>query len=421
MGHHPEIVVRNGYVATEDAVVDVSIAGGRIREVASEISDTADTEIDAAGKLVSPGLIDAHVHTDMALAATGGRHPDYNQETVSGEQLIERSHGYFSTQSTNELKSRIRDATELAVTNGVLHLRNHVYLDSEVGTKVLEATLDARDELADVIDMEIVAFPQQGFLRDPGSQQIAREALDMGADLVGGIDPASLNNDVERTIDTWFDIAADHDVDIDVHLHDRGTLGTYTLERLAERTVERGYEGRVTAGHCYALADAASEGKDHDGASLDSLLERFTAADLRVVTCYQSTRPGMPVRQFHDNGLTMAHGTDEARDVWTAFGNLDTLQGLLVNSFKLNLDSAGSYRTNEELQYLWNLATTEGATVLGIEDTYPIEPETPADLVVHGARSPQWALIEAPDPCYVIKDGRIVAHNEPCDTPVSTR
>lgn len=411
MVQNPEIVVRNAYVTTEDAVVDVSINDGAIVAISTDIPDTAETEIDAAGGLLSPGLIDAHFHTDMALAASGGRRPEYNRETFSREQLIERSHEYFAGQSGEKLRSRIRRAAELAVANGVLHLRNHVYIDSEVGTKVIEATLDVRDKLADVIDMEIVAFPQQGFLRDPGSQDVAHEALDMGADLVGGIDPASLNNDVERTIDTWFDIATDHDVDIDVHLHDRGTLGTYTLERLAKRTVECGYEGRVTAGHCYALADATSEDENHYGTSLESLLKKFAAADLRVVTCYQSTRPGMPIRQFHDNGLTMAHGTDEARDVWTAFGNLDTLEGLLVNSFKLNLDSGASYRTNEELQYLWNLATTEGATVLSIEEAHPIEPGTPADIVVHDARSPQQAIIEAPDPRYVIKDGQVVAHS----------
>ena len=122
-----------------------------------------------------------------------------------------------------------------------------------------------------------------------------------------------------------------------------------------------------------------------------------------------------------DHDHRAKHGTDEARDVWTAFGNLDTLEGLLVNSFKLNLDSGGSYRTNEELQYLWNLATTEGATVLGIEETYPIESGTPADIVVHDARSPQWTIIESPDPRYIIKDGQIVAHHEPRDVSVGVR
>jgi cytosine deaminase len=170
MGHHPELVVRNGYVATEDAVVDVSIAGGRIGEVAPEIPATADTEIDAAGRLVSPGLIDAHVHTDMALAATGGRRPDYNQETYGREQLIERSHEYFSAQSADELRSRIRDAVELAVTNGVLHLRNHVYLDSEVGTKVLEATLDVRDELA-----HDARSPQWAIIESPDPRYVIKD------------------------------------------------------------------------------------------------------------------------------------------------------------------------------------------------------------------------------------------------------
>jgi cytosine/adenosine deaminase-related metal-dependent hydrolase len=414
-----DLIVRDGYLAAEDALVDVAVSDGEIVTVSSSIEEPAERVIDASGGLLSPGLVDTHCHTDMALAATGERFPKYEYDTTDRERLIGKSHEYFAGESPAELRSRIRRAAELAVTNGVLHLRNHVYLDSTVGTKVVEATLDVQEELDDAIDMEIIAFPQQGFLRDPGSQGVAREALDMGADLVGGIDPGSLNNDVERAIDTWFDIATDHDVDIDVHLHDRGTLGTYTLERLADRTVEQGYEGRVTAGHCFALADAASESENHHGTSMEAILDTLSAADLQVVTCYQSTRPGMPIEQFQTNGLTMAHGTDGARHVWGPFGNMDSLEAMLVNSIKLNLDSGQNFKTDEGLGQLWDLITTNGAEILGIEETYPIRPGTPADIVVHNAPSPQWAIIESPAPRYVIKDGQVVAQNEPRETSVT--
>jgi cytosine/adenosine deaminase-related metal-dependent hydrolase len=354
----------------------------------------------------------------MALAAAGDRHPQYNEGTFTKSELIGKSRDFFANESVSDLKSRIRRAAELAVTHGILHMRNHVYVDSTVGTKVVEATLEVRDELADVLDMQVVAFPQQGFLRDPGSQDAARAALEMGADLVGGIDPASMNNAIEETIDTWFEIATDYDVDIDAHVHDRGTLGMYTLERLAEETVERGYEGRVTAGHCFALADAAGEGGNYLNGRLDSALETFTAADLRVVTCYQSTRPEMPIRQFHDNGLVMAHGTDEAQDVWESHGNLNPLEALLVVSLKLRLASGRSSGTNEGLAYLWQLVTQQGAEVLGIEGVYGIQPGMPADIVVHNAQSPQQAIIENSHPRYVIKNGRIVAEHAPRSTSV---
>jgi|AntRauMinimDraft_4_1070384.scaffolds.fasta_scaffold00863_10 cytosine/adenosine deaminase-related metal-dependent hydrolase len=412
MGQPIDLVIRNGYLERADAVMDIGIDDGDIESIESSIEADGICELDASGGLVSPGFVDAHFHTDMAFAAAGERHPNYNEQTYSRKELVGKSQEFFANESVADLKPRIRRAAEQAITNGVLHMRNHVYVDSTVGTKVVEATLEVRDELSDVLDMQIVAFPQQGFLRDPGSQDAARAALEMGADLVGGIDPASMNNSIEETIDTWFDIATDYDVNIDVHVHDRGTVGMYTLERLAAETVERGYESRVTAGHCFSLADAAAEGQPSLIERLEQAMETFVAADLRVVTCYQSTRPCMPIRQFHDNGLIMAHGTDEAQDVWESHGNLNPLEAMQVASLKLRLASGRSWGTNNGLASLWQLITDQGAETLGIGDTYGIEPGTPADLVVHNAASPQWAIIENPAPQYVIKNGRIVAEHE---------
>lgn len=145
----------------------------------------------------------------------------------------------------------------MAVRHGVLYGRLHTYVDRTVGTKAVEAVLDARAAVADLLDLELVVFPQRGLLDGPDIRAAAEEAMERGADLIGGIDPASVNNDIERTLKTWFDIATEHDVDIDAHVHDGGTLGTYTLERFANHAVERGYEGRITASHAFALADAA--------------------------------------------------------------------------------------------------------------------------------------------------------------------
>ncbi len=412
MNLNPELIIRDGYLSDRETVVDISIADGKILSIADSLEDNADREINASGRLVSSGLVDAHFHTDMALAATGERLPKYEYETTDRNILIQKSKEYFVEQSPDEIRSQIRKAVKLAVRNGVLHLRNHVYLDSTVGTKVIEATLDVQKELEDLVDMEVIAFPQQGFLRDQGSQQVAHKAINMGADLVGGIDPGTINNDIQKTIDTWFDIATNHDVDIDAHLHDRGALGMYTLERIADRTIKEGYEGRVTASHCYALADAADENGKYHGPSLDTVLNKLATANIDIVTCYQSTRPGMPVSQFDKRNLIMAHGTDGARQVWGPFGNVNSLEAMLVNSIKLNLDSSQNFKTNKGLQQLWNLITTNGAEVMNIKETYPIKPGKPADIVVHDAKSPQWAIIKAPKPHYVIKDGQIVSQNE---------
>ncbi|OYR57834.1 amidohydrolase family protein, partial [Halorubrum halodurans] len=193
------------------------------------------------------------------------------------------------------------------------------------------------------------------------------------------------------------DVVVRGDVDLDVHVHERDATGMETLERLAERAVEAGYEDRVTASHAFALADA--------GDRLPAALDRFRDARLDLVTCYQSTPTGMPIRECHGAGLTMAHGTDQFHDLWGAHGNLDPLEAMLVESLKLD-----GYSTNRGLRTLWDLVTAHGASVLDLEG-YDVDPGTPADLVVHSASSPEWAILENDTPDYVIKNGSIVAED----------
>jgi cytosine/adenosine deaminase-related metal-dependent hydrolase len=411
MNDSPETVVRNAYLPERDAVVDIAVADGRIEAIRPGIATTGETELDAEGALVSPGLIDAHVHLDMALSATGDRLPRNNEEWTGRIDAIERTAAYFADTEKAEIAANVREVANRAIANGVLHLRAHTYVDSVVGTSVVETVAEVLEAFDDRLDAEIVAFPQRGIRRDEGSADALDAALDAGADLVGGLDPATLNDDREGVIGTWFDIAKEHDADVDVHIHERGETGMGTLERLAGEAVDRGYEDRVTASHAYALADAATASEDGDANPddsgddpLDAAMETFDAADLRFVTCYGSTRRGMPVREFHDGGLVMAHGTDQVRDLWRPRGNVNALEAIGVESIKLD-----GYSTNSGLGHLWRLITTEGATVLGREDSYGIEPGTPADLVVHRTPSPQWAILERADPRYVLKEGRVVA------------
>ena len=403
-----DLVIRNGYEYGRDAVVDIAVDGPRVEAIETEVDGNGETEIDAGGNLVSPGFVDAHVHLDQALTAMGDRFPKYNDKPFEKDRCIGLSADYFANATVEELIETALAVGEMAVANGTLHVRSHAYVDSKSGTKSVEAMLAARERLKGLLDLQVVVFPQRGFVSDRGALDAAREGLRLGADLVGGIDPASVNGDVERSIDMWFDLAQEFDVNIDAHLHDPGSLGMYTLDRLAAKTLERGYEGRVTASHCFALADAATAGENSRFAAgnLDAAIEQFARARLKFITCYPSTHPGMPIRRFLEEGLTMAHGTDEIRDLWVSHGNADSLQGALIESLKLDTDY--TYATNEGLDLLWRLITTEGAAVLGL-DEYGIEVGHPADLIVHEAPSPQWAILTQSARSHVVKDGTVVA------------
>jgi len=406
MDSRPELIIRDGYLADRDVVADIAVAEGRITAIENTVDEQPPAEIDAGGGLVSPGLVDAHVHLDMALSAAGDRLPRHNDGHFEMDDALERTAEYFAETPREEIESNARTVGRRAVTNGVLHVRTHGYVDGAVGAEVVEAVLAAREALADCLDVEVVAFPQQGLRRDEGSAVAVRAAVEAGADLVGGLDPATLNGDREATMATWFDIATDYDVDLDVHVHERDETGLETLERLAESAVDNSYEGRVTASHAFALADAAG---DSDTAASDDRLraamERFRAVSMGFVTCYQSTPEGMPIRRFHDAGLGLAHGTDQVHDLWGPHGNVDALEAMLVESLKLP-----SYSTNEGLASLWDLVTDQGADRLGLEG-YGIEVGTPADLVVHDASSPQWAILRNRAPRYCLKAGTVVARD----------
>ncbi|WP_435079621.1 amidohydrolase family protein [Halococcus sp. AFM35] len=398
-----ELLVRNAYVSDRDAVVDIGVNDGNIVAIHPEITESGATELDAEGNLVSPGLVDGHVHFDMARSATGDRRPRNNDDRSERTDTIERTAAYFATTDRETIAANARRAAEQAIANGVLHIRSHGYVDSVVGTDVVETLASVREAFADRLDVEIVAFPQRGICRDAGSADAVRAALNTGADLVGGLDPATLNDDREATIATWFDVATEADADLDIHIHERGDVGIDTLTRLAAETIAHGYEGHVTASHAYALADAVN-GSTENG-RLGDAMEEFAAARLKFITCYQSTPPGMPIRRFQDAGLGMAHGTDQIHDLWGVHGNVDALEALLVESFKLD-----GYSTNQGLASLWSLVTDRAAQLLGI-DGYGIAEGTPADLVVHRSASPEWAIVENRTPRYAVKEGRIVAED----------
>jgi cytosine/adenosine deaminase-related metal-dependent hydrolase len=352
---------------------------------------------------VFPGFVDAHVHLDQALSARGGRQPRFNDEPFDKARNIERTVAYFERTDRETLTLEAVEAGRMAAANGVVHLRAHTYVDETVGTKAVEAVDAARERLGGLVDVDIVVFPQRGILR---GREVAADALDAGADVLGGIDPASVNGDIERTIDAWVDLATARGVDLDVHLHDGGSLGQFTLDRLAARTVEAGHESRVTASHAFALADVAVEAGDprRRGTGYESTLDRLEAAGIRIATCYPSTPAGFPLAALQDRDIPVEQGSDALRDPWPPLGNANPIEAGLVQSVKL--DRSYSYATNPGLARVWRLLTDGAAAVAGV-DGYELAVGAPATLAILDADSPQWAIVDQETPRVVIKDGRV--------------
>lgn len=417
-----DVLLREGYVQERDRIVDIGIRDGEIRAVEPGIDGTADRVIDVDGELVAPSFTDCHLHADRSFALCGGRHPSDNEyrpdsvglrETYTHEQFDE----HFADLTTAELTENIVRDIQRTVAAGTGYVRTHASLDHVPDTMLMEATLDAADALEDVVDVQVAPYVASSLTENTEAQALLREAIEMGLDrlepsnlLLGGIGTgAGEGKHIDRTIDEWFTLATEYDLDLDVHIQDHGSLGGYTLEQLIRATEAHDFEGRVTASHCYALADLPE-------AWSTDVIDSAADADLQVTTCYSSTPCDWPARELLSAGVPIGHGTDNTHDYIMPYGISDSIQGALIESVKLTHfeeypEDIYWYQSNEGLQALWSLITHEGADVLGISD-YGIVEGTSADLVVLDEPSQEWAITRQAGRRYVLKGGTIVAEND---------
>jgi cytosine/adenosine deaminase-related metal-dependent hydrolase len=410
-----DLIIRDAYVHERDEVVDVGIRDATIETIATALDADADEWIDADGNLVSPGLVDAHKHIDKAFAATGDRIPKGNDEPFSFDRISELEDEYYENASVETIRDNALRDLQMAVAAGTTYVRSHVTVDPDVrGTDNVEACLQACERASHLADVQLVPGGRDEL--SPRGESVLRDALELALEhdapdeiLLGGSDPATGHTDVERTLQVWFELATEYDLDADFHIHDGGTLGIYTLERLLSYIDDNRYDGRVTASHSYALANVQEW-------RVRELVEAFEERGLKLVTCYQSTRPEMPVRLLLTEDVVLGHGTDNDRDFVFPHGNADSVEAMLIESNKLHGDRAfdEEYRwfdTTEGLAALWEMITRGGADVLDVVDRYGVREGTPADLVVFDAPSPQWTIVQQADRPYVIKDGDVVARD----------
>lgn len=413
----PALLVRNGRLLDRSELVDVVVEDGEITKIRDSV-DTgnellAENSIDADGGLLSPGFVDGHMHLDMAYASESCP-LDWNEDSLDAERFHSLMNKYYAEHSMEELADAAERGVREAVANGTTHIRTHAMVDLDPGVDTLRALLKAKEATAHLADVQIVPYASRGILAD-GNEQLVREAIELGLDeagaesiLLGGMDPAGRNRAVEPTLDRWFEVATDYDVDLDVHLQDGGTAGTYVFEQLLDRIDQYEYEGRVTASHGFCLGHVPEWRAVELG-------EGLAAADVGLLTCYTSTPVEMPLRSLDETGVDIGVGTDNTHDFGFPHGTPDLLLGAFVQLIKLRgspVEDAeyGWYETDPGLQLLWKLLTRGGASVLDI-DSYGIDVGSPATFVVLDQSTPQEAIARRGTPEYVFKDGRLVAQD----------
>ncbi|MCX4094093.1 amidohydrolase [Nocardia sp. alder85J] len=370
------------------APADVTVESGRITGIGGPAPAGAEL-VDLSGCVLLPGFVDAHCHLDKTLWGgpwvpnpAGSRLADKIAYTRAGRA----EHGVPSVDRIAALLERMAAA-------GTTRVRTHTDVSPEFGLDGVHAVRAAAERLADRITVQQVIFPQYGLLTNTGTAELMEQALRIGAaQVVGGIDPAGVDRDPVRHLDVVFGLATTWDVPIDLHLHDRDTLGAWEFELIIERTLATGMQHRVTIGHGFALGDVAA---DRQGELIVGLAE----AGIALATCAAHNDPLLPLDRLRAAGVTVAAGSDGIRDLWSPYGDGDMLRRAH------RLAERMSYCADFEIESALTAATFGGAQALRLED-YGLRPGARADLVAVPARTVAEAVVSCPPRRMVLRAGQ---------------
>jgi cytosine/creatinine deaminase len=375
-------------------LVDLVIADGMITDItpAGTAADQAE-RVDGRGLLALPGFVNAHAHVDKSWwgqpwVSYGGQ--PTTQGRIAHERAERDKYGIPSVAgATAVLREFLR--------HGTTATRTHIDVDLGVGLRGIAAVREAVAALDGAVEVEIVAFPQDGVLRRPGVLDLLDQAAAAGATSIGGLDPASIDRDPVGQLDALFDIAVRRGVGIDIHLHDGGQLGGFQYELIIERTRQAGLAGKVNVSHGFALGELST-------ARQAELVDELGAAGISWTTVAPVGSAPLPWREMRTAGVAIGLGTDGIRDLWSPYGDGDLRQ--VARGFA----RLHGLRTDEDLTYAVELATTAGARFVHREN-HGLLPGARADIVLIDAENVPDVLVRAPRRELVVAGGRIVVHN----------
>ncbi|KLU23678.1 cytosine deaminase [Caballeronia mineralivorans PML1(12)] len=373
---------------------DIAVAGGWIEEIGPNLRRGADVlREDGEGAMVLPGFVEGHTHLDK----TNWGMPWYRNEV--GSRLVDRIENERSWRAGtgHDAGAQSLALARAFLAAGTTRLRTHVDIDTDAGLRHLNGVLATREALSDVMEIQIVAFPQSGMRRRPGTDALLGDALKEGADVLGALDPALIDQDPVASLDTTFEIANHHQKPIDIHLHEPGEIGAFTFNLLLDRVKALGMQGRVVVSHAFCLGMLADRERD-------VLLARIADLDVALLTTAPSSVPVPALRACIEAGVTLFAGNDGIRDTWTPFGTPDMLERAMLVGMRYDL------RRDEDLALAFDCVSTLGARACGFND-YGLHEGARADLVLVDAETLAQAVVSRPVRKLVVTHGKIVARH----------
>ncbi len=381
-------------------LLSIGIEGEKIAAVGENLPEGGAAQvIDAEGRLVTESFVNGPLHLCKV----------YTREMV-GQDALSSYHGgsMGGAMTAIEQASRVKDnydekwiienvrkACRLAQKYGNTHIRAFADTDTKAKLEGVKALIKAREEFRDIVDLQVVAFPQDGVVRDPGAEDYIRKALELGADVVGGIPWIEYTDaDMQEHIDRMFALAKEFNRDVSMLIDDAGDPGLRSLEMLAVKTLKEGWQGRVTAQHCRAMAMYREP-------YFRKILALLQKASIGLVSDPQTGPLHARVRDLYDSGVAVALGQDDIADAYYPFGRNNMLEVAFLAVHLLWMT------TFSDMEIIYDLITTNAAKAMGIRG-HVLEPGGNADLVVLNAGDVYHAIWEHEAPFRVIRKGKDV-------------
>lgn len=399
-----DLIVRNCTLrGTPAGAVDVAVKEGKIAAIGPKIAGSAAEELDAAGNLVTESFVNTHLHlckvyTLMMMdeAALKDYHGADMGKAMTAIELAARIKENYDEKW---IIKNVRKAVALAGRYGCTHIRAFADVDSKAKLEGVKALIRAREEFKGIVEIQVVAFAQDGLVREPGAEELLRQAMKLGADVVGGIPWIEYTDaDIAKHVEICFKIAKEFDKPVSMLVDDAGDAGLRSLELMALETIKTGWQGRSLAHHARAMALYAKP-------YLQKLAALLKKADMGVVSDPHTGPLHARVRELQEESVLVCLGQDDISDAYYPYGRNNMLEVAFLNSHLL------WYTTREDMETLYDMVTRNAAKAIGLSD-FALKVGAPANFVVLDQPNVLEALRFHERPIYVISHGRLIDQKE---------
>lgn len=412
------MLIKNVHIDNHEETSDVRIVNGKFKEIAPELTAVANEQvIDGKGNVLLPPFVDSHVHLDATL--TAGQ-PEWNESGTLFDGIriwSERKQDL----TKEDVKKRARKTIENMVGHGIQHVRSHVDV-TDPHLIAAQALLELREELKDQIDLQLVAFPQEGILSYPHGRELMEQAVKEGLDVVGGIPHFEFTTEYGwQSVHFLMALADKYDRLVDVHCDEIDDPASRNLEVLATEAYERGMKDRVTASHTTAMGS-------YNNAYTYKLFRLLKMSDINFVSnplvnvhlggrfdTYPKRRGVTRIKELTKAGINVSFGEDDVQDPWNPLGNGNMLDVVTMGVYIAHLMGY------HQLQDAFNYVTYNGAKTMHISDQYGIEVGKPANCILLNAMDFYNALNKHVEVLYNIRHGKILAETKPAETKINLK